>query len=356
MFDYLKEFLSTLSIAEYALLVANTLLLVFARQIYQKLSHGQLDKGPYRAQLHIFRAINLLIILLILFYHLYLPISGASWITKLVGMLLVVYLVQLGYHIAAYLIKQKYGRVREENGETVVSETYNTRALNLLSAIIFFIIGLIGCIQILEFKSLLEAGGVIGFIGVLLALTQGAWAPDIISGLIILNSRLAEEGDVIQIDEGGTRFIGVVFKTKLFHSEILNMVNNHRMMVKNSRLREYNIHNLSRFGSARGLRERMSFNIGYEVEPSRVRAMFDKAFKQAQQNKDIDIQWQHTPEVYVGDTADYAVQWVIYYYTKTVRELLKTRQELREVILNSAAESGISLATPRLHSVNEPKI
>ncbi|MCP4042917.1 MAG: mechanosensitive ion channel family protein, partial [Gammaproteobacteria bacterium] len=345
--------IAELSILEYAILLINTLLLVFARPLYQKLSHGQIESGRYRGQLYIFRAINLVIILLVLFYHLYLPISGSSWITKLVGVLLVIYLTQLSYHITTFVIKRKFGRLREDGGETVVAETYNTRALSLLAAFMFFAIGLIGCIQILEFKSMLEAGGVVGFLGVLLALTQGAWAPDIISGLIILNSRLADEGDVIQIADGGNCFIGIIFKTKMFHTEILNLVNNHRIMIKNSRLRGHSIHNLSRFASARGLREKLSFNIGYDVEPTKVRGMFELAFKNAQQNKDIDIEWQHAPDIFVSATGDYAVEWAIFYYTKELREILKTRQELLEMILNAARETGISLATPQLHTLNQ---
>ncbi|MCP4042606.1 MAG: hypothetical protein GY731_11740, partial [Gammaproteobacteria bacterium] len=132
MIEYLGNIIAELSILEYAILLINTLLLVFARPLYQKLSHGQIESGRYRGQLNIFRAINLVIILLVLFYHLYLPISGSSWITKLVGVLLVVYLTQLSYHITTFVIKRKFGRLREDGGETVVAETYNTRALSLL--------------------------------------------------------------------------------------------------------------------------------------------------------------------------------------------------------------------------------
>jgi small-conductance mechanosensitive channel len=151
-------------------------------------------------------------------------------------------------------------------------------------------------VRILGFESLLEAGGVIGFIGVLLALTQGAWAPDIISGLIILNSRLMEEGDVVEFWDGTDKIIGIVFKTKVFHTEILDLADNHRTMVQNSRLRTITINNLSKFASAKGLREELRFNIGYDVPESKVQGLFLAAFDAAIQDSEIAIEASHPPQ------------------------------------------------------------
>jgi len=63
----------------------------------------------------------------------------------------------------------------------------------------------------------------------------------------------------------------------MFHTEILNLVNNHRVMLKNARLREFTIQNLSKFASAKGLREQLSFKIGYDISPEKVRKMFKAA-------------------------------------------------------------------------------
>ena len=71
-----------------------------------------------------------------------------------------------------------------------------------------FVMGLIACVRILGFDSLLEAGGLLGVMGVFLALTQASWAPDIISGLVILNSRMVEEGDVLQLGDDESPLIG----------------------------------------------------------------------------------------------------------------------------------------------------
>jgi len=99
--------------------------------------------------------------------------------------------------------------------------------------------------------------GAIGFIGVMIALTQAAWAPDIISGLIILNSNVFEQDDIIEISIEGRTIVATVFRTKVFHTEILDLVNNHRIMMRNVKIRDTVIHNLTKFASAKGLREIM---------------------------------------------------------------------------------------------------
>jgi len=56
---------------------------------------------------------------------------------------------------------------------------------------------------------------VIGFIGVFLALTSNIWALDVFHGLIILNSAMFSEGDVIQFNDG-EQIYGLVIRLKFF--------------------------------------------------------------------------------------------------------------------------------------------
>jgi small-conductance mechanosensitive channel len=192
---------------------------------------------------------------------------------------------------------------------------------------------------------LLEAGGALGVMGLMVAMTQASWAPDIISGLIILNSRFCEDGDVIQFTMDGKEVVAVVFKTKLFHTECLDLANNHRIMVRNGKLRDCGLQNLSRFASARGLREMLLFNIDYQHSEKEVNAMIGRAFAEIDREDGSRIE-QHEPEVMVYDTGDYAVTWAVYYYIKDVRRLLSIRQQFRGYILAEANRSNISLATP----------
>lgn len=162
---------------------------------------------------------------------------------------------------------------------------------------------------------------------------------------------MVEEGDFVEITES-TPYLGMVYKTKMFHTEILNIVNNHRIMLKNSKLREYTIHNLSKFPSAKGLREKLHFKIGYDVDAGKVRGMFGEAFKAAKDDTSNNIESQYNLEVGICDTGDHAIEWTIYYYTKDVKNLIKTRQYFRELVWITAQKHGINLATPLTHSVD----
>lgn len=156
---------------------------------------------------------------------------------------------------------------------------------------------------------------------------------------------MIEEGDVIELDDNGS-IIGIVYKTKMFHTEILNLVNNHRIMLKNARLREFTIQNLSKFASAKGLREKLTFKIGYDVPATNVRKMFQAAEIKVRKNSDMNFSEDKIFEVALLDTGDHALEWGVYYYNKDIKSLIKIRQKIRECILNTAEEFQISLATP----------
>ncbi len=129
----------------------------------------------------------------------------------------IIYFSYLINQLVSYFILRNYGREREVNGKKQFVSTYNARLLSIFSGVFIAIMALISIIQMLGYTSLLQAGGVIGFIGVFLALTNAVWAPDIFSGLIILNSDMLEEGDIIQIYDQEPIY-ALVYKTKVFHS------------------------------------------------------------------------------------------------------------------------------------------
>ena len=341
----LESYIARIEFIDYFVLAINLLLLFSARLILKFFQGESTDIPSFHFKVQNFRALNLLIILTYGYINVYQDAEINGLGLKLISIWVIIYLSYLIKQILSYWVRNKYGRIREVNGDKKSIETYTSRLLSLLGGVVVFVIALISIIQVLEFDSLLQAGGVIGIIGVFLALTQNAWAPDIISGLIFLNSGMIEEGDVIELEDNGT-FIGVVYKTKMFHTEVLNLVNNHRVMFKNSRLREFTIQNLSKFASAKGLREKLNFHIGYDVSSDKVRQMFTAAEQKIANDYDIDFTGEHSLDVGIENTGDHAIEWAVYYYTKDVKSLIKIRQKMRENILNTAAEFGISLATP----------
>jgi len=325
--------------------ISISLVLLFAASpICRCLSH----ENGLAARVSVMRALNGLIIIAV-FANVFLFKHQSEFISRVISSLIVLYFSVLITQIINFFVLQRFGKARKFNNKKMISDTYSSRGLSLIITVIITLIALVSCLRILGLNSLLEAGGALGLTGIALAMTQAAWAPDIIAGLIILNSRMCEEGDVVQFQMDGNRFTGSVFRTKLFHTELLDLSNNHRLMVRNNKLRDYGVQNLSRFASARGLRERMLFNIGYEHSQEQVTGMILRAFEAIDKAGD-DREAQYPPEIMLHDTGDYAVTWAVYYYIKDVKRLIAIKQLFQSYILKEAIESNISLATPDLVS------
>lgn len=294
------------------------------------------------------RVLNSLIILAVV-ANVFIFKHESEYVSKIINTLIVLYFSVFITQIINFFVLLRFGKVSTYNNNKRISDTYSSRGLSLIISVVITLISLVICLRMMGLNSLLEAGGALGLTGLALAMTQAAWAPDIIAGLIILHSRLCEEGDVIQFNMDGERFTGSVFRTKLFHTELLDLANNHRLMVRNNKLRDYGIQNLSRFASARGLRECLFFNIGYEHSQEDVTAMILRGFETIDK-MDNSRQEQYEPEIMVHDTGDYAVTWAIYYYIKDVKRVLAIKQIFRSYILKESMLSNISLATPDLVS------
>lgn len=326
-------------------IAASVLLFLAAKPISKWLN----DDEGLATRISMMRILNFLIIAAVIVNAVLL--DDNLWLGLITHCLIVIYFAVLATQIINFFVRSRFGKKRVLKNKIIISDTYSSRGLSLIVAAVIAIIAIVSCLRILGLNSLLEAGGAIGIIGLFLAMTQASWAPDIISGLIILNSRLCEEGDVIQFKLDGENTAASIFKTKLFHTECLDLANNHRLMIRNARLRDMGLQNLSRFASARGLRERMFFNIDYQHTQEEVTNMIKRAFAEIDRNEGMREE-QFEPEVFVYDTGDYAVTWAVYYYIKDIKSLLKIKQIFRSYVLAESIRSNISLATPSLQ-INE---
>jgi len=347
MTNYLSSVLGNLGAVFYLLLFVNVALLVFAPQIVDNLTGKNLDAPAREWRINALRILNLLAasLLLVLAFGDD-GFSVENPFLKLLLAILIIYFSFMLAHLASGFIQRRYGRRVQSQDSLRIADTYASRALSISAGVFITVIALVAIVRLFGFDNLLEAGGVIGFVGVFLALTQAAWAPDIIAGLIILNTRMFEERDVIKLDDGSADIIARVYRTRAFHTELLNLIDNHRVMIRNSKIRDYTVHNLSRFATARGLRESLRFNIGYNESPERIRSLFEEAFRRASENEALKFERQHPVEVRLQDAGDYAVAWSFHYYTKDADSIIGLRQAFREIILETCIEWNIDLSTP----------
>lgn len=342
-----------------AVAAVNLILMLLARPITEKLGD---HKNPRQFDFHVnvMRGLNLAILTAVCYYAYFAHAddigvesgnADSALGLRIIAILVVLYLAYLAANTGSYLTRRRYGKISAGSDGPQISDTYHSRMLTLLLSTFIAIVALIWVIRLAGFSSMLEAGGAIGFVGVFLALTQAAWAPDIISGLVLLNSDMVSEGDLIEIEINTEPLLGRVFKTKIFHTVLIDVVNNHRVMISNSRLRDQTIHSLSKFASARGLREKLIFKIGYDTSSASVKKMFRQAFANTCNASDGTIDENHPLEIRVLDAGDHAVAWGVFYYIKEVQHLVKIRQALTEEILEVSHQYDISLATPQTHVI-----
>ncbi len=356
MIDYLANLTSRLGSGFYLLLPLNLLLLVFAPVIVKHLSGADSEDPSRDFRINALRLLNLLMAVILLAGLVSgNTLSANNPVLKVLLALMIIYFSILITQLATSYIRKRYGRRFQSQNSERVADTYASRALSISAVVFISIVALISIVRLFGFDDLLETGGVIGFVGVFLALTQAAWAPDIIGGLVILNTRMFEERDVIKLDFGSREMYARVYRTRAFHTELLNLIDNHRVMIRNSKVRDYAVHNLSKFATARGLRESLHFNIGYNEQPSAVRQMFEEAFARATERSELKFERQYEPEVRLQEAGDHAVAWSFHYYTKDADSIIPLRQAFREIILEVCVERGIDLSTPLtiLHSAND---
>lgn len=275
--------------------------------------------------------------------------------------------------IGSYLSRKKFGTERELDKQRVFLETYSSRLVDIVLLAIIIFSTIYALILIWGFDSLLETTGIIGIFVAFLAFTSSIWAPDIISGLIILNTQMLEDGDVVVIDGYPDEYI--IHKVTFIYILLYDIRNNHRTLIRNSRFIQSKIDNLSRIASTDGIRKLLVYQIGYpDFSHSEDRGeayhafrktldrMFTRAFKMASDDEKIFINRNKPFEWALTNTGNYALEFSLWIYldripntkvTATIRKhLMRTIYRVNEKVYEAAIIEGIDLSTPDLANVS----
>jgi len=359
-------------IAHAIIFAVNILLLLLAKPLLSLIKVDESNKITVR----IFRSVNIIILALHLLDIVLLRFSDIyeHAFIKLGLSLAAVYGALYLYNLMCYLSRKRFGHVRTIDEDTIYLDTYSSRLVDLLGLIFIVIAAIYTLIKIWGADSMLETTGIFGIVAAFLAFTSGNWAPDIFSGLIILNSRMLEDGDLVIIDGYPDEF--VISKVTLIYVVVYNVRKNHRSMIRNSQFIRSKIDNLSRIASTDGLRQALNYNIGYprlkgtnaeergeELKrfQSRVGRIFSKAFEVCSEDKQIKINRDKPFEWALTQSGDHALQYTVWIFlervpntkiTATVRKhVMGTIYAINTQIFLAAEAEGVSLATPVLNHV-----
>ena len=287
--------------------------------------------------------------------------------------LLAVYLGAFGFTLISYLVRKKFGREREIDGKKLYIDTYNSRLIDIFLVVLIASVVLYLLITIWGFTSLLEATGFLGIILAFLALTHSIWAPDPYYCMVILGSEMIEDGDTVKLDDDPDEYI--IGRVTFVYTILYDVKNNHRTMMRNSKLIESKIENLSKRTSHDGLRRIIRYKIGYPELPETpearseataaffrsIETMFTRAQERAFADERCKVNANMPFEWLLSATGDYALEFSLVYYleplpntklTKSIRAYLyQTPSCINRHVYEASVVQNLSLATPDLLAV-----
>ena len=282
------------------------------------------------------------------------------------------------FSVCSYYSRKKFGREKEVNNETLYIDTYSSRLVDVVLLAIIILTTVYVLIKIWGADSMLETTGIFGIIVAFLAFTSNFWAPDIYSGLVILNTQMLDDGDVVIIDGYPDEYI--INKVSFIYTTFYDVRNNHRTFIRNAHFLKSKIDNLSRVASTDGIRQSLVFKIGYPdmdiADPtaraealaaftSKVNSMFRRAGEAACEDQDIKVNPNKPLEWSLTQVGDYALEYTLFVYLERIpsvkitsiirKHLMSTLYKVNEQVYMASIVEGLSLSTPVLAAVKLEK-
>ncbi|MEE4238498.1 MAG: hypothetical protein V2I51_17385 [Anderseniella sp.] len=274
------------------------------------------------------------------------------------------------FNLGVRLFNAKFGKTRSIDGTEVSVASYHSRMASVVLLTLLAVMLVYVLIEIWGLESLLEKTGFIGVIAAFLVLTSAVWLPDVFYGVVLLGSSMAEEGDTISLPGDDRLFI--VHRLTPFYALLLDVDNNHRVMLKNAELFQARIENLSKRASVEGLRRALEFKLGYPETAAdghaglelfiAVDEMVKAAFERAAADKTIYLNVNVPFEWSLVEAGDNALRFVVYFHLSALPEtkltsrirahLRTTRNAIVRLIFEEASARGLNLATPSLLKID----
>ena len=352
--------------------IVNISLLLFARPILNLIESDR-DND---IKLKIFQALNILVLV---FHGIDLALLRVSnnyenYFINVGLSLMAVYAGLFSYELASYLSRRRFGTEKVLDNNTLYLDSYSSRLVDIILLTLITLTTIYALIKVWGADSMLETTGIFGIVAAFLAFTSSIWAPDIISGLIILNTQILEDGDVVVVHGHPDEYI--ISKVTLIYVILYDVRNNHRTLIRNSQFTQSKIDNLSRIASTDGVRQALRYNIAYPKLngdsseerlkelgsfKNRIDRVFTQTFENCCDQTDIKINNSRPFEWALTQTGDYALEYTLWIYleripntkvTATIRKhLMGTIYKVNEAVFSTAIVEGVDLSSPVLNQV-----
>jgi len=356
-----------------AIFVGNIILFLLAKPILQFID----PVGATEPKVRLFRAVNVAVFVLHLLGLLLVRANfeHQSYFTNVGYSIMAIYGVMLLYSFIGAQVKKRFGKERTLDSKTVYMETYSSRLVNLVLLVILILTVIYALIVIWEAEDKFD--GIYAILAAFMAFTSGIWAPDIISGMIILNTEILEDGDVVMLDGHKNEYI--IGRVTLIYVVLYDIRNNNRTLMRNSQFTQNRIDNLSRVTSTNGIRQGLLYKIGYPAFTGhrderaaqlaefkdRISDMFTAANKVCIENEDIMVNETKPFEWALTSAGDFALEYTLWIYlekipntkiTSTIRKhLMGTIYKVNEAVYDASIAEDIDLSTPNVQQIVMPE-
>jgi len=321
----------------------------------------------------LFRTLNILILVLhatdfvLHFFHL----DFENYFIRVGITLMTIYISLFMHSLLCFLSRKRFGTQKTIDDKVIYLDTYSSRLVDIISLVIIVLTTIYTLIKIWGADSMLETTGIFGITAAFVAFTSNIWAPDLISGLIILNTEALEDGDVVIV--GSHRDEYLISKVTLVYVILYDVRNNHRSLIRNSEFIRNKIDNISRIASTDGVRQAITYKIGYpefkgankderKQELAAFKRSVDQMFRQTNEfcieQTDIMINESRPFEWALTQAGDYALEYTLWVYlaripntkvTATIRKhLMGTMYRINEAVYDASILEQLDLSTPAL--------
>ena len=345
-FDFIVSYINHLSSFGQIVIALNLLFFVLSGVIFRYIIKPTHDEERNKKRIRWMRFLNFLLLMI---YVIDALVNGNSkeneWLLKVsqTGLVLLVSYLFIQFSHAWAL--QHYGKIKNIEGEDVTTGTYKSEMMYILIIFITLIATVLLLVNIWNVTNWLQATGALGGLLVILFATKDAWAVDSAQGLILLYNHDLEPGVVCRIPE--FNILGITHKISLTQTTFRDLVQKHKVVIPNSKLRQTKIEILNRAGHS-SWNDFIEYKIGYSTPAEVVEDYFAKVWEEACE-KNNALKVDKKPKISLIEAGDHAILWRIHYQLENIYQLKAARYAINRAAFDLQKEFNLSLATPITH-------
>lgn len=319
-------------------------------------SHKHPRKEVHRKQ-NIFFYSLILVVSCLYFVSLFYQIEGIRNILQFSFTVFSLYIVTLIIHRKILLV---YGEEVEVSGQNYFKKWYKVSLFSLFINIIAVFVAIFFCIKIFELDTLVEIGGLWAGILAFMWFTAPVWALDMIAGIIMLQSKNLETGNVFYIYE--KKLYVWIKSISLTEVKCIDLRTGNPIMIRPSHFRNLSLKNLSQGinGKSSKIVRELDIQIEYKEDFEKIQELCYTAFDKMHADRLLSEESNYFGEeafrsLEISSFGNYSVNYKLFYSITSPFYIFKAERLLNEYLLEQQKESGIFFATPDLLSLTNKK-